>query len=174
MDKKNLHEVISWIEVIVIAFVIALLIRGFIFEPITVNGESMVPTLQNREDLIVLKYPYRFSLPKYGDIIVFKYPSDPRYHYIKRVIGLPGDSIEIKNEEVYVNGQKLNEPYINEKTLMDFKLDKVPEGTVFVMGDNRNWSRDSRYPDVGPVPFKNIIGKATLRIWPPSKMGSLR
>mgnify|MGYP000900391674 FL=1 len=164
MDKNNLHELVSWIEVIAAAFIIALLIRGFIFEPISVNGESMVPTLQNGEDLIVLKYPYRFRTPKFGEIIVFKYPSDPRYHYIKRVIGLPGDSIEIKDGEVYVNGKQLKEPYINEKTLMDFKLDKVPENTVFVMGDNRNWSRDSRFSDVGPVPYKNIIGKATLRV----------
>ncbi|TZE83371.1 signal peptidase I [Calorimonas adulescens] len=174
MDKKTMNEVLSWIEVIVVAFVIAFLIRGFIFEPITVNGDSMIPTLHNGDDLIVFKLPYRFSPPKYGDIIVFKYPSDPRYHYIKRVIGLPGDSIEIKDGEVYVNGKKLIEPYINEKTLMDFKLDKVPDDTVFVLGDNRNWSRDSRYPDVGPVPFKNIIGKATIRIWPLNKFGLLR
>lgn len=174
MDKKNLHEIISWIEVIVIAFVIAFLIRGFIFEPITVNGESMVPTLQDGDDLIVLKFPYWFSSPEYGDIIVFRYPSDPRYHYIKRVIALPGDSIEIKNGEVYVNGEKLVEPYINEKTLMDYKMEKVPNGTVFVLGDNRNWSRDSRYPDVGPVPLENVIGKAAFRIWPISKLGTLR
>lgn len=174
MDKKNLHEIISWIEVIVTAFVIAFLIRGFIFEPITVNGESMVPTLHNGEDLIVLKFPYWFSSPEYGDIIVFRYPSDPKYHYIKRVIALPGDSVEIKEGEVYVNGEKLVEPYINEKTLMDFKLDRVPDDTVFVLGDNRNWSRDSRYPDVGPVPFENIIGKAAFRIWPINKFGTLR
>jgi len=116
----------------------------------------MRPTLQSGERLVVNKFIYRTRNPEKGEIVVFKYPSDPSRDFIKRVIAVPGDSIEIKNHDVYVNDVLLSEPYILEPTLSEYPKAVVPEGTVFVMGDNRNNSEDSRFADVGFVPYDLI------------------
>ncbi len=156
----------EWIESIIFAIIIAIAIKAFFVETIQVEGSSMVPTLHDRERLMVNKIGYIIDQPEHGDIVIFKYPSDTSLTFIKRVIALEGDTVEIKGHEVYVNGQKLDEPYILEKTMGEFPAAKVPENTVFVLGDNRNYSKDSRYPDVGFVPLKYVKGKAVLRLWP--------
>lgn len=126
----------------------------------------MRPTLQNGERLVVNKFIYRFNKPAKGEVIVFRYPRDPSRDFIKRVIAEPGDTIEIKDGRVFVNGQLLNEPYILDKTRGSYNLATVPEGHIFVMGDNRNNSEDSRFRDVGFVSYDLIKGKAIMIFWP--------
>jgi signal peptidase I len=147
-----------------------LFIVVFVIQPYIVSGPSMIPTLLDKDRLFVCKFIYWFEeTPRRGDIIVLKPPKDTR-KYIKRVIGLPGDNIRIKDTKVYINGTEVYEPYINEETLQDYDFMVVPEETVFVMGDNRNCSRDSRDPDVGFIPQKNIVGKVIFIFWPLTRM----
>jgi signal peptidase I len=164
--SNNKNEIMEWVQSIVIALVLAFLFRVFIFDVVLVEGASMHPTLESGDRLIVTKLSYRFKEPKQGDIVVFKNPDNPKVNYIKRVIGAEGDSIQIYNGKVYVNDKELAEPYIFEPTMGEYPKTTVPQGTVFVMGDNRNFSRDSRNSHVGFVPKENIIGKAKIRIWP--------
>jgi signal peptidase I len=167
------EEAKDWIVSIVIAVALALFIRQFIVELYVVDGPSMRPTLQSQERLVVNKFIYRFRAPERGEILVFRYPRDPSRDFIKRVIAVPGDTIEIKDGRVYVNQQLMNEPYILEKTLSDYPESVVPGGHIFVMGDNRNNSEDSRFADVGFVPYDLIKGKAVLVFWPLDKLKSL-
>lgn len=174
MSNSNLGEEIKdWIISILIAVVLAFFIRYFIVELYMVEGPSMRPTLVNSERLVVNKFIYRFRTPERGDIIVFRYPSDPSRDFIKRVIGIPGDTIEIKDGRVFVNGQLLNESYILEKTRGSYSLATVPEGHIFVMGDNRNNSEDSRFRDVGFVSHDLVKGKAVMIFWPLDHIKSL-
>ncbi len=158
------------IEAFAIAVVTILFILVFVAQSFLVKGTSMDPTLQDGERLIVDKITYKFRTPKTGEIIVFKYPGDPSKKFIKRVIGEPGDSVSIRDSKLYVNYQSLDESYILEKMDSDYENVEVPNGTIFVLGDNRNGSRDSRYPDVGFVPLKNVVGKADLIFWPFTKV----
>ncbi len=167
------EEAKDWIISIVVALVLAFFIRQFIVELYVVDGPSMRPTLQSQERLVVNKFIYRFRAPQRGEVIVFRYPRDPSRDFIKRVIAVPGDTIEIKDGRVFVNQQLMNEPYILEKTLSDYPLSTVPEGHIFVMGDNRNNSEDSRFADVGFVPYDLIKGKAVLVFWPVGQFKSL-
>lgn len=160
------EEAKDWIISIVIAVVLAFIIRQFVVELYIVDGPSMRPTLQSQERLVVNKFIYDFRAPEKGEILVFQYPRDTSRDFIKRVIATPGDTIEIKGGRVYVNDQMLEEDYILEKTRSEYPKATVPEGTVFVMGDNRNNSEDSRFADVGFVPYKLIKGKAVLVFWP--------
>ena len=167
------EEAKDWIISIVVAVVLAFLIRQFIVELYIVDGPSMRPTLQSQERLVVNKFIYSLRAPEKGEILVFKYPRDPSRDFIKRVIATPGDTIEIKDGRVYVNDQMLNEDYILEKTRSEYPKATVPEGSVFVMGDNRNNSEDSRFADVGFVPYSLIKGKAMLVFWPFSQFKTL-
>ncbi|MDI3540561.1 MAG: signal peptidase [Thermosediminibacterales bacterium] len=166
MNIKKKSEVFEWLQAILIAVILALFIRAFVVEIFQVEGESMFPTLYDGERLAVNKFIYRIGSPQKGDIIVFKYPSDPRLDYIKRVIAVEGDTIEIKEGRVIVNGQVMKEEYIQGETPGNFGPEKVPENHVFVLGDNRKNSKDSRFPSVGYIPFRNLKGKAFFVIWP--------
>lgn len=156
------------------AAVLALLIMTFVARAFTVDGPSMLPTLHDGERLMVDKLSYRFREPQRGEIVVFRYPANPREHFIKRVIGLPGDVVEIRGGRVYVNGTALDEPYLATPTWGQFGPVQVPPGRYFVLGDNRNNSEDSRYPQVGFVPRSYLEGRALWRFWPPSRVGLLR
>lgn len=158
------------VEAFAIAVVTILFILIFVAQSFLVKGSSMDPTLQDGERLIVNKFIYKFRTPRTGEIIVFKYPGDLSKKFIKRVIGEPGDTVSIQNSKVYVNGRALDEPYILEKMDSDYEFVTVPEGTIFVLGDNRNGSRDSRYSDVGFVPLGNVVGRANLIFWPLNKV----
>lgn len=139
-----------------------------------VEGPSMQPNFYSNQFLIVSRVHYLLGQPQQGDIVVFHYPDDPSQDYIKRIIGLPGDTVEIRDAHVYVNGQKLDEPYINEPclpTLCPDKSWKLASDEYFVMGDNRNHSSDSRA--FGPVKRQFIVGEAVIRYWPPSDWGSV-
>ena len=133
----------------------------------------MRPTLESEERLVVNKFIYRFRVPEKGEVLVFQYPRDPSRDFIKRVIATPGDTIEIREGRVLVNDQLLTEDYILEKTRSEFPKMTVPEGRIFVMGDNRNNSEDSRFADVGFVPYDLIKGKAVLVFWPISQYKTL-
>ena len=167
------EEAKDWAISIVVAIVLAFFIRQFVVELYVVDGPSMRPTLQSRERLVVNKFIYRFRAPERGEVLVFRYPKDPSRDFIKRVIAVPGDTIEIKDGRVFVNQKLMNEPYILEKTLSDYPQATVPEGHVFVMGDNRNNSEDSRFADVGFVPYDLIKGKAVLVFWPVDQLKTL-
>jgi signal peptidase I len=160
------EEIKDWVISILIAVVLAFFIRYYIVELYMVEGPSMRPTLQNGERLVVNKFLYRFKTPERGDILVFKYPRDPSRDFIKRVIAVPGDSVEIKEGRLFVNGQLMNETYILERTRGSYPLATVPADHIFVLGDNRNNSEDSRFRDVGFVPYELIKGKAVLIFWP--------
>jgi signal peptidase I len=135
---------------------------------IRVDGESMVPTLASGEYVIVSRLSYRIGAPQRGDIIVFHFPRDPQEEYIKRVIGLSGDEVQVQNGQVYINGSLLDESYIHIK--MDYSGTwTVPAGQLFVLGDNRNNSSDSH--DWGTVPMDYVVGKAILVYWPPLDWG---
>jgi signal peptidase I len=135
---------------------------------IRVDGDSMVPNLISGEYVVVNRLSYRFGSPQRGDIIVFHFPRNPEEEYIKRVIGLPGDVIEVMNGSVFVNGQPLDENYLNVKTNYTGKWE-VPADQFFVLGDNRNNSSDSH--DWGMVPLDYVVGKAILVYWPPPAWG---
>ncbi|HEY8486098.1 MAG TPA: signal peptidase I [Limnochordales bacterium] len=166
--------VVETFKTLVGAAVLALLIMTFVARAFTVDGPSMLPTLHDGERLMVDKLSYRFREPQRGEIVVFRYPANPREHFIKRVIGLPGDVVEIRGGHVYVNGVALEEPYLTSPTWGQFGPVRVPAGRYFVLGDNRNNSEDSRYPQVGFVPRALLEGRALWRFWPPSRVGVLR
>jgi len=174
LSKTNLGEEIKdWVVSIIIAIVLAFFIRYFIVELYMVEGPSMRPTLVNGERLVVNKFIYRLKQPEKGDIVVFRYPRDPSRDFIKRVIGVAGDTIEVKDGKVFLNGQLLNESYILERTRGSYPAATIPEGHIFVMGDNRNNSEDSRFRDVGFVSLEMLKGKAVMVFWPFDQMKTL-
>jgi signal peptidase I len=131
---------------------------------VRVDGFSMNPTLQDGEYVLVSRVTYKLGDPQHGDIIVFEHPNQPQEDLIKRIVGLPGDTVEVTGMMVYVNGQALDEPYINAAPLYSGKWE-VPEGYLFVLGDNRNESSDSHA--WGLLPMENVVGKALVIYWPP-------
>lgn len=168
-----------WLEgvkTIATAAILAFGIRTFVAEARYIPSSSMEPTLQINDRLIIEKISYHFQEPERGDVVVFnptKALEEKDFHdaFIKRVIGLPGESIEVKMGKVYVNGQPIKEKYIAEDPNYDYGPVTVPEGEYLVLGDNRNNSYDSHY--WGYVPKDKIIGKAFVRFWPFNRLGSL-
>ena len=167
----------EWTKALLIAVALAAFIRYFLLAPIVVDGTSMLPTLKDQDKMIVNKLGYMIGEPERFDIIVFHAPDNR--DYIKRVIGLPGDQVSYKNDILYVNGKALEEAYLqeNKQQFMDgpltepFTLTDIPEGAetvpkghLFVMGDNRRNSRDSR--DIGFVPLEEVVGKTNIVFWP--------
>jgi signal peptidase I len=166
------------IQLLVVALILALLIRTFVAEPRFIPSDSMVPTLQVGDRLVIEKLSYHFHPPQAGDIVVFDPPPQLQLlgyakdqAFIKRVIGTPGQTIQIANGTVYVNQQPRREPYIAEPPEYNWGPQLVPEGAVFVMGDNRNNSNDSHV--WGFLPQTNIIGRAWIRFWTPERIGIL-
>ena len=172
-ETSTAAEIKDWIVSIVVAVALAMVIRTFIVELYVVDGPSMRPTLESDERLVVNKFIYRFRPPEKGEVLVFQYPRDPSRDFIKRVIATPGDTIEIHEGRVLVNDQLLTEDYILEKTRSEYPKSVVPAGRIFVMGDNRNNSEDSRFADVGFVPYDLIKGKAMVVFWPISAYKTL-
>jgi signal peptidase I len=161
---------IDVLETLIWAVIIFVAINA-ISARIRVDGASMEPTLHNGELIIINKLSYRLGDPQRGDIIVFHYPRDPSQEFIKRVVGLPGDQVTITDGNIYVNGQRLEEPYIS---ISPNYLGSwvVPEGQLFVLGDNRNNSRDSH--EWGTLPMEYVIGKALFIYWPINTVGIVR
>lgn len=169
--ENNKSEIFSWIITIILAVGLALLIRAFVFEPVKVEQTSMYPTLNDGDRLISSKISYETGDPQFQDIIVIQINKTTKY--VKRVIGLPGDSVEIKNSKVYVNGEEINEPYISRDLVYDdYNKITVPDNYYFVLGDNRPYSKDSRDESVGLIPREKIISKIAFRIYPFNKIGN--
>ena len=165
----------DWLVSIIIAVALAFCIRTFLVEPYMVEGSSMYPTLVNHERLVVDKLSYFVTDPKKGEIVVFRFPKDQSRDFIKRVIAVGGDTVEMQQGKVFVNGKQLNETYIYHndpkgKNISDYRKVVVPKDTIFVLGDNRNNSEDSRFADVGFVPLKLVKGRALVAFWPLDKM----
>ncbi|MEA5508357.1 signal peptidase I [Crocosphaera sp. UHCC 0190] len=168
-----------WVELtktVVTAVILALGIRTFVAEARYIPSSSMEPTLEINDRLIIEKLSYHFKEPVRGDVVVFnptKTLEAQDFHdaFIKRIIGLPGESIEVKSAHVYVNGQRISEKYISEDPEYNYGPVTVPPGQYLVLGDNRNNSYDSHY--WGFVPKDKIIGKAFVRFWPFNRLGSL-
>ncbi len=135
---------------------------------IRVEGSSMEPTLHDGELVVVYRLAYRWETPTRGDIVVFRFPLDPERRFIKRIIGLPGDSISVHDGLVWVNGEPLDEPYTSAPPRYSGEWE-MQAGEVFVLGDNRNNSSDSQ--NWGALPLRDVIGKAVLVYWPPEQMG---
>lgn len=169
-----LKEIIELLKSIAIAIVATFIIITFVFQTVSVDGLSMQPTLQNKDRLILEKVTYYFRKPKPGDVVVIKYPSDISQKFIKRVVAVGGDKVKIENNKLFINGVAKDEDYINEKTMADFPEKEVPQGTIFVLGDNRNHSEDSRFADVGFVKLNLVVGKASFRIFPFNTIGRIR
>lgn len=153
---------------IVQAVVLAVLVIYFVAQATVVHGQSMEPNLHPEQRLIIEKLSYRFYVPERGDVVVLK-TADSDLPLIKRVVGLPGETIEVRGNQVFINGSVLTEPYLPTSAQPDYPLTPVPEGNVFVMGDNRGDSRDSRV--FGPVPINQIMGHAWITYWPLEEIG---
>jgi signal peptidase I len=169
--KEIARDLWETIKFIILAAIIVIPIRLFVFQPFIVSGESMYPTFHNGDYLIVDELSYRFHEPRRGDVIVFRYPNDPKRFFIKRVIGLPGETLIFKDRAVYLKstehpeGELINEPYLKQITIPgEDKEVTVDPDHYFVMGDNRGASSDSRA--WGQLPRENIIGSAGLRLLP--------
>lgn len=153
-------------ETLLLSFILFGVVN-FVSARIRVEGYSMEPTFHDGELVIVNKLAYRFSNPQRGDVIIFYYPNDPKEEFIKRIIGLPGDEVIIKDGRVAVNGESLVEPYIADNPA--YSLEQVvPKDTLFVLGDNRNNSSDSH--NWGPLPINLVVGKAVFIYWPPQNV----
>jgi signal peptidase I len=165
ISKSEFKE---YLEAVGIAIILSFLIT-FIVQAFYIPSGSMRPTLKPGDRIFVNKFIYRFKDPERFDIIVFKYPVNPRKKFIKRVIGLPGDTVEIKSGNVYINAKQIEEDYTLDQGYSDYQKVKISPKNYFVLGDNRNNSEDSRF--WGFVPRKNVVGKALFRFWPLNRIG---
>lgn len=156
------------IETILLTLIVFMLIRSVV-RNYKVEGFSMEPTLDNGQYLLVNKGAYWFGQPDLGDIVILRYPLDPNTYYVKRVIGRPGDTVEVRDGKVYVNGRALVEPYIMAPPDYQYQKQVVPPDDYFVLGDNRNNSSDSHA--WGMLPASDVVGKAVLSYWPPKRWG---
>jgi signal peptidase I len=172
--EKGESPLVGWARDLLVSLAISAFIIVFLYQPVKVEGTSMLPGLADQERIFINKFVYRFESIGRGDIVVFRYPRDPSKSYIKRVVGVAGDRIEIDDGRVYLNGTPLDESYVPENfdDFRSYPETVVPPHHFFVLGDHRNLSNDSR--DFGPVDEKYIYGKATFVYWPLDKMGSLR
>lgn len=168
--KSSIKEMLT---IVVTALILSLVLRTFVIEARYVPTGSMLPTLQLQDRILVNKFIYHFKDWERGDIIVFKPPVQSDGDFIKRIIGLPGDVVEVKDGKVYVNNEPLDEPYIKEAPNYEFGPVEVPPGKLFVMGDNRNESWDSHAWQTW-LPVEDVKGKAFMIYWPFSHMGLLR
>lgn len=184
---ERVRSAVEWVAVVVGALVVALVVKTFLFQAFYIPSASMEPTLEKGDRVLVNKLSYDLHDVNRGDVVVFELPADEVgadgiKDLIKRVIGLPGDVIETREGEVYINDRRLEEPYLAKGTKTgdpaqgnnpEIARQTVPKGTVFVMGDNRANSHDSRYSDRGPIPIDTIVGRAFVLVWPLPDIGGL-
>ena len=176
--SRRKKEIMSWVW----AIIAVLIIRQFFIQAFVIPSESMKPTLKIHDRLLANKIIYKIRQPHRWEVIIFKCPEDPKKYFVKRLVGLPGETVEIKNGHVYINGVCMQYPdyiktplyYYNDED-GDFGVNgetKIPEGAFYTLGDNSINSKDSRY--WGFVPEKNLVGKALFIYWPPWRMGTIR
>ena len=177
MKNSNVKEAVDTVMYMAVVFAVTLLVITFVGQRTVVDGPSMEPTLHDGNNLIVDKISYRFSDPERFDIIVFPFRYEDKTYYIKRIIGLPGETVYIdENGTIFIDGEELEEHY-GKEVILDpgraYEPITLGKDEYFVMGDNRNNSSDSRDPVVGNIHRSEIIGKAWMRIWPLDQIGSI-
>lgn len=176
-EKGIIRELLGWLVYIGVIVGLSFLIITYLGQRTRVEGQSMETTLSDGDNLIVDKITYRFREPKRYEIVVFPFQHAENTYYIKRIIGLPGETVQIIDGYVYINGELLDEHFGNE-VMLDAKSAAEPmtlgEDEYFVLGDNRNHSSDSREPSVGLIHRKDLMGRAWIRIWPLDKLGVIR
>jgi signal peptidase I len=172
--SRPLPVVAVWARDLLVSLAISAFIIIFLYQPVKVEGTSMMPGLEDQERIFVNKFVYRWEPIQRGDIVVFRYPRDTSKSYIKRVVGVAGDRVRIENGQVYVNGQAVDEDYVPSEyaDARSYAEVTVPAHSYFVLGDHRTMSNDSR--DFGPVNERFIYGKAVFGYWPMEKLGRLR
>lgn len=195
--KKSVgREILEWMLTFAVAIVLALIIRTFVFEPVRVDGNSMLNTLHNNEYMIATKWDYLMGTPERFDVVICHYP-DPmamqdqevaedgtpvrrsgglfntEENFVKRVVGLPGETLEFRKGELYINDEHIPQNFDKTESQRDYGPVVVPEGHYFVVGDNRNNSHDSRYNDVGPLPGSMIKGHVRCVVFPLSAMRAI-
>jgi signal peptidase I len=163
-----------WVRDLLISAAASVLIITFLYQPVRVEGTSMLPRLEDRDRLFINKFVYHIASIEHGDIVVFRYPRDPAKSYIKRVIAVPGDHLWIDHGQVWLNGKRVREPYVPEEYRDSRSMAEmiVPPGSYFMMGDHRSISSDSR--EFGPVARDLIYGKAVFVYWPAKDAGVVR
>ena len=166
VKKSIIKEILDWLLVLVVAGSIALIVNNFIIVNCRVPSASMEQTIMTGDRAIGFRLAYLFDEPKRGDIVIFRFPDDEEVLYIKRVIGLPGDKVEIKDGIVYINGEEYAEDYIGSIDLRSFGPYNVPDDSYFMLGDNRAHSADSREWNHTYVKREKILGKAIFKYWP--------
>jgi signal peptidase I len=165
--------VVRWVRDILISLAVSAFFIVFLYQPVKVEGTSMMPTLEDQERVFINKFVYRLEPIQRGDVVVFRYPRDTSKSYIKRVIALPGDRVRIDDGLVYVNDRQIPEEYVPQmyEDVRSYPETDVPQHSYFVLGDHRNLSNDSR--DFGPVDDSYIYGKAVFGYWPVARLGKL-
>lgn len=168
---NNGGDIWLWVRDLMISAIASVLIITFLYQPVRVEGTSMLPRLEDRDRLFINKFVYHFAAIERGDVVVFRYPRDPEKSYIKRVIALPGDRLRIDQGHVWVNSRLVREPYVpaeyrDSRSLAEMT---IPDDSYFMMGDHRSISSDSR--DFGPVDRSLIYGKAVFVYWPANDVG---
>ena len=177
--KKIIEFVMDILETVTFVGSLFIVVYLFIMQPHQVKGSSMDNTFHNGEYILTNKLAYKFGSPHRGDVVVFSSPDNKDIDFIKRIIALPGEKIRIENNTIYINGKALKEQYIEGQTLTledaylkEGQEEIIPNGHIFVMGDNRQRSSDSRM--FGPVPTQDIIGRVFFRYFPPEKIGTIK
>ncbi|SKB76431.1 signal peptidase I [Lachnospiraceae bacterium] len=163
---KAFKEIVEWVIVILVAVLVSLFINNFIIVNATVPSSSMEKTIMTNDRVIGFRLAYMSNEPERGDIIIFRFPDDESILYIKRIIGMPGETVDIRDGKVFIDGKELDEPYLSVVTEGDYGPYEVPEGHYFMLGDNRNNSADSRFWKNTYLSADKIVGKAVLRYWP--------
>lgn len=172
---KKRGGMLEFLLILVLSFVLVFgVVRPFIVEAFVIPSESMVPTLEVGDRVLANKFIYRFTEPDRGDVVVFESVEQENQNLIKRVVGLPGDTVEVRDNTLFVNGEPQDEPYLNSDVVgpqVPHNPETVPEDSYFFMGDNRANSYDSR--SYGPVPEENLEGEAFMLFWPPTRLSTL-
>jgi len=171
---------VDWLFSLGIALILFFVVREFIFRTARVDGNSMTPTLEHGDMVILNRFAYVTGTPRVGDIVAFPYAQNPSEHYIKRIIAAPGDVVDLREGQFWINGEPLGDDFSDERILSDSGVNftefpiEIEDEHFFVLGDNRNGSQDSRFSKVGNVPAKDMIGRAGLRIWPVGRLGLVK
>ncbi len=173
MPRSAFRSVLETIGILLGAILVAWVLQAYLVKPFQIPSESMEPTIDPGDRILVNRLAYRYGEVQRGDIIVFKAPPEPDVDFVKRVVALAGDTVEVKRGQVIVNGEPQVEDYINPNTVdvSNFPATTIPEGNVFVMGDNRTNSQDARFWNPPWLPKENIIGKAFFTYWPLNRLG---
>ncbi|MCL1862719.1 MAG: signal peptidase I [Defluviitaleaceae bacterium] len=174
IQNPVLRGAVEWLVAFGLAALLFFVVRGFLFRTAHVDGNSMAPTLEHGDIVVLNRLAYRLSRPQAGDIVAFPFAGNPSEFYIKRVIALPGDTVNFLDGFFYVNHERLDDYFSQNPTLslgdVGFPI-VVEEGHFFVLGDNRNGSQDSRFVSVGNIPRRQMVGRAGLRVWPLGRVG---